>query len=81
MPLHLDNARVSVDTGDGWQELTGITRIAIDEQHQPIDWHAVDLDVTVIGPPCSFFAPGPTPLELALITLRPHLKRCPLYVG
>lgn len=71
--------RVWLDSGDGWQELAGVTRIAIDEQHQPIDWDTATLDVKVIGPPYSFFAPGPTPEERALDILRPHLADCPLY--
>lgn len=90
MPLRLDNPRVSVDFGDGWEELAGVTRIAIDEQHQPIDgWPDVDAWLEGNGTGVmrgilgvlEDWVPAVTRVELALLILRPHLDREPLYVG
>ncbi|WIC88860.1 hypothetical protein SEA_ONIONKNIGHT_54 [Streptomyces phage OnionKnight] len=80
---------VWLDNGDGWQELAGVTHIAIEEQHQPIDgWPDADawLHGNGTGEMRGLLAAvhqayAATPLELALIILRPHLARCPLYVG
>ena len=82
--IPLGNPRVSVQTSDGWEELAGVTRIAIDVQHQPIDgWpnHGYGtgktmgmfafLDQAWVAPP----------IDLAMAILRPHLARCPLYVS
>lgn len=83
-------ARVSIDTGNGWEELAGITRIAIDEQHQPID---VGIGYDPPDPVIEGYGTGEirgvlswsarvlTPEERALSILRPHLARCPLYRG
>lgn len=90
MPLRLDNPRVSVDLGDSWEELAGVTRIAIDEQHQPIDgWPDVDAwlkgngtgEMRGILAALEDWTWALTRVELALLILRPHLDRERLYVG
>ncbi|NUP17377.1 MAG: hypothetical protein HOV73_25935 [Streptomyces sp.] len=88
----LDNPRVWLDSGDGWQELTGITRIAINEQHQPIDL-AASPGYDPPDPVVDGYGAGEirgllelttrvlTPEERALSILAPHLAREPLYRG
>ncbi len=91
--MDLTNARAWVDCGNGWEELAGVTHIAIDEQHQPIDLSACP----GYNPPDWIEGYGtgevrgllpwlrrvhePTPAELALAILRPYLALCPLYRG
>ena len=89
--MELTNARAWVDSGDGWQELPGVTSIAINEQHQPIDLGACPgYDPS---DPIEGYGTGevrgllpwltrlPTPEQRALDILRPHLAHCPLYRG
>ncbi|MGY1500825.1 hypothetical protein ACW4TU_30310 [Streptomyces sp. QTS52] len=84
MPLRLDNARVSVDTGNGWQEIHGIRDMRLNPTYNPPDWiegyglgEIRGLLASVAVP--FDWRPALTPVHLALIILRPHLERCPLY--
>ncbi|MFE1264424.1 hypothetical protein ACFW5X_28340 [Streptomyces albogriseolus] len=84
--------RVWLDNGDGWQELTGVKSITLEECRRPLDWDSATLDVKVVGLPHFMSAemaadyglipqPQPTPEERALAILAPHLACCPLYRG
>lgn len=85
MPLTpTGDTRVWLDGGDGWQELTGVTRIAIEEQHQPIEDWPDPIEGYGMGKTMGLLATLEdrwfvTPIELALMILRPHLARCPPY--
>lgn len=73
-----------VDSGDGWQELHGIRDVRLEPAYDPTEWV---LEEHGLGELRGFFAAVAgfsstiVPIELALIILRPHLARCPLYVG
>jgi hypothetical protein len=83
---------VWIDDGDGWQQLAGVSHIAIDEQHQPIDLGASP-GYNPADPVIEGYGAGemrgllssvtrlPTPMERALSILAPHLAREPLYRG
>lgn len=90
--MDLNDVRAWVDSGDGWQELAGITHVAIDWQHQPIDLGATPgydppdpvVDGYGTGEPRGLLSSVtrlPTPMERALSILAPHLAREPLYRG
>lgn len=83
MPLRLDNPRVSIDTGDGWHEIHGIRDMRLNPTYNPPDW----IEGYGLGEMRGILATvedwmwSVTPVEQALIILRPHLKREPLYVS
>lgn len=86
-----NGVRAWVDSGDGWQELAGVTRIAIDEQHQPIDLAATPgydppdwidgYDAGRMGGLLASATRLPTQIERALSILAPYLAGEPLYRG
>jgi len=83
MPLRLDNPRVSVDLGDGWQELHGIRDVQLDPMYDPpdpIEGYGLGKMRGILAA-LEEWAPAVTPVELALLILRPHLDRERLYVG
>ncbi|MFD8970513.1 hypothetical protein ACFV0C_36925 [Streptomyces sp. NPDC059568] len=53
---------------DGWQDVPGISHIAVDAYHSPMPRELITAR-----------EPEPTPIERALDILRPHLAHEPLY--
>ncbi|MFE9935882.1 hypothetical protein [Streptomyces hirsutus] len=69
---------VWIDSGDGWQELPGVTHVGIG--YDPPDW----IEGYGTGEMRGLLAAWaerrePTPVERALQILAPHLAREPLY--
>lgn len=72
----MTDPHVWIDSGDGWQELHGISNVSID--YDPPDW-IEGYGTGEMRGVLSMATRVPTPEERALSILRPHLARCPLY--